>query len=67
VDKYGLIAKTRFAITYVVQIAVDDRADDVEKWQTRSELVTVDQYLVSEKSIVDVSKRGDHAERIASE
>ena len=48
-----------FGFTYVVEIAVDDRADDVENWQTRSELCTVVFSLVSEKSIVDVSKGGD--------
>ena len=35
-DNFGLIAKLSFAITYVVEIAVDDRADDVENWQTRA-------------------------------
>ena len=58
-DNFGLISKLSFSITYVVEIAVDDRADDVENWQTRSELCTVVFSLVSEKSIVDVSKGGD--------
>ena len=58
-DNFGLIAKLSFAITYVVEIAVDDRADDVENWQTRSELCTVVFSLGSEKSTVDVSKGGD--------